>query len=155
MPLHAGPAPESHPARALDAEEARLAEALRHQLDTLQVYCEPELKVADLAIRLGTAEHRLSRLISQGLGEKNFNQMINRHRIAHACGLLAEAGATASILEISGRCGFASLGPFNRSFKAAMGCTPTAYRAACLAPATSRQPPSAAHDTAFPSHAIG
>ena len=137
MPLHAGPAPESLPARALDAEEARLAEALRHQLDTLQVYCEPELKVADLATRLGTAEHRLSRLISQGLGEKNFNQMINRHRIAHACGLLAEAGATASILEISGRCGFASLGPFNRSFKAAMGCTPTAYRAACLA----RTPP--------------
>ena len=155
MPQQAGSAAASRPTRELDTEEARLVDALRYQLDALQVHCEPELKVADLASRLGTAEHRLSRLITQGLGEKNFNQMINRHRIAHACGLLAVAGSTASILEISGRCGFASLGPFNRAFKAAMGCTPTAYRAACLAPATSQEPPPATLDTAFSSHAIG
>ena len=140
IPLHAGPAAASRPPRALDTEEARLVDALRYQLDALQVYREPELKVADLASRLGTAEHRLSRLITQGLGEKNFNQMVNRHRIAHACRLLAEPGSTASILEISGSCGFASLGPFNRAFKAAMGCTPTAYRAACLARTTPSQP---------------
>ena len=155
MPLHAAPVVASRPSRALETEEARLADALRHQLDTLQVYREPELKVADLAFRLGTAEHRLSRLITQGLGEKNFNQMINRHRVAHACRLLAEAGPTASIIEISGRCGFASLGPFNRAFKAAMGCTPTAYRAACQEPAMSNEPPRAALDAAFSSHAIG
>lgn len=155
MPLHAAPVVASRPSRALETEEARLADALRHQLDTLQVYREPELKVADLASRLGTAEHRLSRLITQGLGEKNFNQMINRHRVAHACRLLEEAGPTASILEISGRCGFASLGPFNRAFKVAMGCTPTAYRAACQEPAMSSEPPPAALDAAFPSHAIG
>lgn len=155
MPLQAGPVVASRPARAFDAEEARLAEALRYQVEVLEVYREPELKVADIASRLGTAEHRLSRLITQGLGEKNFNQLINRHRIAHACRLLAEAGSTASILEISGRCGFASLGPFNRAFKAAMGCTPTAYRAACLPSATSRQPTPAVPDAAFPSHAIG
>ena len=155
MLLQAGPVVASRPPRALDTEEARLADALRHQLDALQVYREPELKVADLALRLGTAEHRLSRLITQALGEKNFNQMVNRHRIAHACRLLAEAGSTASILEISGRCGFASLGPFNRAFKAAMGCTPTAHRAACLARAAPRQLPPAELDAAFPSHAIG
>ena len=62
----------------------------------------------------------------------NFNQMINRHRIAHACGLLAEAGATASILEISGRCGFASLGPFNRAFREATGLSPTEWRRQAL-----------------------
>ena len=146
LPLQANPATAARQPRAMDAGEVRLAEALRHQLETLQVYCEPELKVADLACRLGTAEHRLSRLITQGLGEKNFNQMLNRHRIAHACRLLADAGSASSILEISGRCGFASLGPFNRAFKAAMGCTPTAYRAACLARGTSTHPPAAAAD---------
>ena len=114
----------------LSDEDARLARALQRQLDTLQVYREPELKVADLAHRLGTAEHRLSRLITQGLGEKNFNQMINRHRIAYACARLADADDDATILDISGDAGFASLGPFNRAFKAATGCTPTAYRAA-------------------------
>ncbi|WP_334179793.1 AraC family transcriptional regulator [Pseudoxanthomonas sp.] len=115
--------------------DARLADALQHHLEVLQVYREPELKVADLAQRLRTAEHRLSRLITQGLGEKNFNQLINRHRIAYACRRLAEPDASASILDISGDAGFASLGPFNRAFKAAMHCTPSAYRAACRAPA--------------------
>lgn len=114
----------------LGDDDARLARALQRQLDALQVYREPELKVADLAHRIGTAEHRLSRLITQGLGERNFNQLINRHRIAHACRRLADADDGATILDISGDAGFASLGPFNRAFKAATGCTPTAYRAA-------------------------
>lgn len=146
LPLPAIPAAAGRQPRAMDAGEARLADALRHQLETLQVYREPELKVADLACRLGTAEHRLSRLITQGLGERNFNQMINRHRIAHACRLLAEPASSSSILEISGDCGFASLGPFNRAFKAAMGCTPSAYRAACLVSGMPMEPPAAATD---------
>ena len=112
-------------------EEARLLRALRHQMDVLHAYREPDLKVLDLAHRLGTAEYRLSRLVTQVLGEKNFNQMINRHRIEDACRRLADAAATTSVLEISGEVGFASLGPFNRAFKAATGCTPTAYRAVC------------------------
>ena len=110
--------------------DARLLDALRHQLDVCEVFREPELKVADLARRLGTAEHRLSRLITGPLGERNFNQMLNRRRIAYACRRLGEPAPYASILKISGECGFASLGPFNRAFKAELGCTPSAYRAA-------------------------
>jgi AraC-like DNA-binding protein len=105
-------------------------QALRHQLDARQVFREPELKVATLALRMGTAEHKLSRVVTQVLGEKNFNQMLNRHRIELACRMLAERESARSILDISGDCGFASLGPFNRAFKAAMGCTPSAYRTA-------------------------
>lgn len=135
---------------ALGEDEQRLANALRHQLQVLQAYREPELKVVELARRIGTAEHKLSRLITQGLGEKNFNQMINRHRIAYACRRLVEPATDATILDISADAGFASLGPFNRAFKAAMGCTPTAYRAshrgqtdaedAACAPAVSATP---------------
>lgn len=121
--------PESAAAApAPSAEDLKLADALRRQVAVMQVYREPELKVATLAARLGTAEHRLSRVITQVLGEKNFNQWINRHRIEHACRLLCESRAR-SILEISGDSGFASLGPFNRAFKAATGCTPSAWRA--------------------------
>lgn len=127
------PVPSSRPAAippAPGSEEARLAEALRHALEVREVYREPELKVADLARRLGTSEHRLSRLITQGLGERNFNQLVNRHRIAHACRRLADPHDAAGILDISLDCGFASLGPFNRAFKATTGMTPSAYRAA-------------------------
>jgi AraC-like DNA-binding protein len=129
-PVTDAPPAERAPASPPGAEEIRLLRALQHQLDVVQVYREPELKVIDLAHRLGTAEHKLSRLITQTLGEKNFNQMINRHRIAYACGRLGAAGDDATILDISGDAGFASLGPFNRAFKIATGYTPTAYRTA-------------------------
>lgn len=109
-------------------EDLSLASAIRYQLEVRQVFREPELKVADLAERLNSAEHRVSRVITQVLGERNFNQMNNRYRIAHACQLLQDANSTQSVLDISQDCGFASLGPFNRAFKATMGCTPSAYR---------------------------
>ena len=122
-------------------EQTRLAKVLQHHLEVLQVYREPELKVVELARRIGTAEHKLSRLITQALGEKNFNQMINRHRIAYACRRLGEPATCATILDISADAGFASLGPFNRAFKAAMGCTPTAFRASSRAQAAAPATP--------------
>ena len=127
-------------AGSLCEDEVRLAKALRHHLEVLQVYREPDLKVVDLARRIGTVEHKLSRLITQALGEKNFNQMINRRRIAYACRRLAEPASTTTILDISADAGFASLGPFNRAFKAAMGRTPTAYRVNCRAQAGAADP---------------
>ena len=130
LPPTATSAPRLLAAAPPRPEDARLARALQHQLQVLQAYREPELKVADLARRIGTAEHKLSRVITQVLGEKNFNRMLNRHRIELACRMLAEPDSKRSILDISGECGFASLGPFNRAFKAAMACTPSDYRAA-------------------------
>lgn len=134
------PAPSNHRDRSTPSTQAsaaceddtRLAALLRHQLEGLQVYREPHLKVAELAARLGTAEYRLSKLITRQLGERNFNQLLNRYRVAHACKLLAMPASVDNILHISVESGFASLGPFNRAFKTIMGITPTEYRAACL-----------------------
>lgn len=124
------PAPVPDTGRpAASAEDLALAARIRHALEQRALYREPELKVADLAAAVGSAEHKVSRAITQGLGERNFNQWVNRHRIAHACRLL-EAGDGRSVLEISLDSGFASLGPFNRAFKAMTGATPTAWRAA-------------------------
>jgi AraC-like DNA-binding protein len=113
-------------------DDARLAALLRHHLEVLQAYREPDLRVAELAARLGTAEHRLSRVITRQLGERNFNQLLNRYRVAHACKLLAMPAGSGNILHVSGESGFASLGPFNRAFKSTLGCTPTEYRARCM-----------------------
>jgi AraC-like DNA-binding protein len=67
-------------------------------------------------------------VINQVLGAPNFNQWVNRYRIEHACRLLREQPRR-SVLDISLDAGFGSLGPFNRAFKAATGCTPSAWRA--------------------------
>jgi AraC-like DNA-binding protein len=107
-------------------EDDRLAAAILRLLEVDAIHLDPELKVADLASRLGTPEHKVSRAITHGLGERNFNRLVNRHRIQHACRLLDTSAL--SVLDISLASGFASLGPFNRTFKEATGLTPTAYR---------------------------
>lgn len=109
-----------------------LGAQLCHQLEVLQVYRKPDLRVAELAARLEVPEYRLSRFITRQLGKKNFNQLLNQYRVAHACKLLAIPAGFENILRVSGESGFASLGPFNRAFKSIMGCTPTEYRVACL-----------------------
>jgi AraC-like DNA-binding protein len=114
---------------ALKPEDRALAQALVRLFEREAVYRQPELKVGDLARQLDSTEHKVSRAITQALGERNFNQLVNRYRIAHACRLLQASDRAQSVLQISAESGFASLGPFNRAFKAAMGCTPSAYRA--------------------------
>jgi AraC-like DNA-binding protein len=111
-----------------EPEDRVLAAAIVHALDTEALHRDPDLRVADLARRLGSSEHRISRAISLALPDRNFNQLINRYRITDAARLLATAPGQ-PIIDIAHASGFASLGPFNRAFKATMGCTPSAYRA--------------------------
>jgi AraC-like DNA-binding protein len=126
-------------AEAASPESLALAAALVRALEVDRLYRQPELKVADLAEHVGSKEHRVSRVINQVLRAPNFKQWLNRYRIEHACRLLREQPSR-SVLDISLDAGFASLGPFNRAFKAAVGCTPSAWRsragqAADVAPA--------------------
>lgn len=118
------------PRRPATVDDVALAERLRGLLDTEDLAAQPELKIGDVAARLGQPEYRLSQCISGVLGFPNFNRWINHHRIARARALLAEPAERRSILEIAFACGFASLGPFNRAFRDETGTTPRAYRAA-------------------------
>jgi AraC-like DNA-binding protein len=96
-----------------------------------QIYLEGNLTIGTLAGKLGLLEYKLRRIINQGLGYRNFNTFLNHHRIEHAKGMLtAHRHATTSVLTVAMECGFQSLGPFNRAFKAQTGMTPTEYRRA-------------------------
>lgn len=121
------------PRRAPTEDDARLAERLRRLLAEEAIDSRPELKIGDVAARLGEPEHRVSQCISAALGFPNFNRWINHHRIARAKALLADPGERRSILDIAFTCGFASLGPFNRAFRDEVGATPRDYRAAARA----------------------
>lgn len=114
---------------AASADDLALADALRMVVDAERLYLQAELKVQDLADRLQVPEYRVSRVITGVLRERNFNQWINRARIEHAKCLLAEpAYRHWPVLVIGMESGFASLGPFNRAFKAQVGMTPSEYR---------------------------
>jgi AraC-like DNA-binding protein/type IV secretory pathway VirB2 component (pilin) len=121
------------PRRAPTEDEARLAERLRRLLIDDAMDSRPELKIGDVAARLGEPEHRVSQCINTALGFANFNRWINHHRIARAKRMLADTNERRSILEIAFACGFASLGPFNRAFRDEVGTTPRVYRAATRA----------------------
>ena len=122
------------PARAAgpaSADDRALGRRIRDALTSERLYLDPELKVAGLARRLREPVYRISRAITAGLGEPNFNRLVNRYRIEHAMTQLhAPDSADLSILEIALDSGFASIGPFNRAFKEMTGQTPRAFRAA-------------------------
>ncbi len=121
--------------RAPTEDDTRLAERLRQLLIDEAIDSRPELKIGDVAARLGEPEHRISQCIGTTLGFANFNRWINHHRIARAKRMLALPDERRSILEIAFACGFASLGPFNRAFRDEVGTTPRAYRSATRATA--------------------
>lgn len=107
--------------------------ALRQRIEMALVerraFLEPDLKVADLAQRLGVPEYKVSQCVTSGFGFANFNQLLNHHRLEEAKRRLADpAEARIPILTIALESGFGSIGPFNRAFKAQVGMTPGAFR---------------------------
>jgi AraC-like DNA-binding protein len=124
----------------LTAADRRVLARLETLMTVERAYRQDGLTVAALAARLGLPEYRLRRLINQGLGHRNFSSFVNGYRIGDAKAALVDPGEVETpILTIALDSGFASLGPFNRAFKAETGLTPSDYRAlhAMADPATS------------------
>lgn len=91
------------------------------------------LTVADLALEVKAPEHRVRKAINQTLGHRNFASLINSARIEEAKRRLGDPEEIdTAVLSIAYDVGFASLGPFNRAFRAQVGCTPTEYRRSAL-----------------------
>jgi len=103
----------------------RIEELLRS--DTL--FLNPDVRLSDLARRLREPNYRVSRCITHDLDYRNFNHMMNVHRIAAVKACFGDRGNDhLPILSIAMDCGFGSIGPFNRAFKTQTGQTPSAYR---------------------------
>lgn len=118
---------------------APLTPAERAVLDRLHaamtggVWAEEGLSIGSLATRIDTSEHRLRRVINQGLGYRNFARFINEHRIHAAQAVLADpARADVPVLTIAYDSGFASLGPFNRAFRDITDQSPSEFRSKAL-----------------------
>lgn len=123
-------APLGEPPRDEPVDPAVIA-TLERLMTVDRLYRQEGLTIGALAGRLGLPEHRLRRTINRGLGFRNFNEYLNRHRLADARQALADATqADVPILTIALDAGFQSLGPFNRAFKADTGMTPTEFRRA-------------------------
>ena len=119
---------------AVDPAEDQLAAALAHLMQHERVYRVDDLTLGLLALKLDVPDYRLRRCINRRLGHRNFNAYINAMRLAQAREALADpARRETGVLEIAMEAGFASIGPFNRAFKAAGGLTPSEFRRQALA----------------------
>lgn len=128
---HAHPLPGHNAAkrRVPTADEQDLAARIRQLMAGDALHAETNLKVADLARRLDVPEYKVTQCITGPLGFRNFNQMVNHWRVERAKNMLRDARCgDLPVLSIALDCGFGSIGPFNRAFKAQTGMTPTQFR---------------------------
>lgn len=131
------PAPTIEPpsvSTPITGADALVAAELDRLMRDERLYREESLTIAALALRLRVPEHRLRQLINQKLGHRNFNAFLNQWRLADAKAALSDpTQRDVPISTIALDAGFASLGPFNRAFKADTGFTPSDYRAQAVA----------------------
>ena len=116
------------PIPALPTLDVRaLAEAWRDRVTRAGHWRDPELTLAKLAQLMDMSAAQISRLTNEGLGQ-NFNEAINRMRVAAVQERLRDASDERDILTLAFDAGFSSKPSFNRSFKAYCDRTPSQYR---------------------------
>ena len=112
-----------------DGIDAALAARVVERMAERKLWRTEGLGIAELARELGTHEHRLRRAINRHLGYRNFNDFLHDYRLTEAADRLADpAQAHLPVLTIALDCGYGSIGPFNRAFKARYGITPGQFR---------------------------
>ena len=118
------------PTAELSPKDAGLVTALDQLMQTEKLYRHENLRIHNLAERLGVPEHRLRHLLNFSLGYRNFSAYLSRWRIDEAKGALRDPDqADVPISTIAIDSGFQSLAPFNRAFKGETGMTPSEFRA--------------------------
>lgn len=123
------PAPTESLAAALTQADSQLCDNIRQLLFQQQVFLQANLRLTDLARLLDVPEYRVSKLLRSQFHASNFNQFINTLRIEHAKTLLSDPDKGHwSVLVVGLESGFASVGPFTRSFKTMVGYTPHEFR---------------------------
>ena len=95
--------------------EHPLTQRLRTLVEDEQLFLQPDLKLDDLARKLGTNRTYLLRAIKVDLG-MSFSEYINRQRIRYANNLMAQH-PNWNKADIAGRVGYSSLSTFYRNLR--------------------------------------
>ena len=113
---------------------------LRERIERLMTidhfFLQPNLKINDLAVRLGSNRNYIYEAVNVEMGIP-FNEYINRQRIEYAQQLLRKEPSRL-LTEVAIKSGFSSPVSFYRSFKKYVGCAPKEW--AERLPSTDAQP---------------
>jgi AraC-like DNA-binding protein len=98
------------------------------EMETGNIYREPELTLQQLADKLQYPSYQVSQAINDGL-KKNFYDLVNGYRVEEAKRLLLDPKSkNYTILSVGLDAGFNSKTTFNTVFKKFTGMTPSDYR---------------------------
>lgn len=103
---------------------------MEHLLKNEQIFRNPELRINDLAVILGSNRTYISQLIKLKT-QSNFSDYINSYRIIYAKEKLSSkevADEQLTINEIAAKAGFSSVSSFYRAFTKLEETTPAKYR---------------------------
>ena len=103
-----------------------LMESICTLMEEQQLYLDAELKLADLATRLGTNRTTISNCINS-MRQCTFTQFVNTYRIRHAQQLMRD-NPDKRASEVWMESGFANETSFFRTFKTIVGMTPTEWK---------------------------
>lgn len=139
-PPSPAPAPEvapDAPAPAVDkytrsgmtqAAQQLIGERLARRAETADDHLDSEVKLTDLAERIGTSPQLLSQYLNDVMGV-NFFDYINGLRVMHIQNMMrSPAGAGQPLLDLAFGAGFNSRSTFNAAFKKMSGMAPSAWR---------------------------
>lgn len=103
-------------------DDARLISSLMELFEREKLYRNPDVKIGNVAIMLGTNKTYLSRALNTRVG-KNFCQFVNFYRVREICQLYLE-DMSRDIRKISESSGFSSPSNFSIVFKYSTGFSP-------------------------------
>jgi AraC-like DNA-binding protein len=108
-----------------------LSDVMLHKLEHLlieeQIWKNPQLTLADLAMAVGTNRTYLSNYLNHSLST-TFYDYINSFRLEAALKILDDPTSTATMVDIAELCGFNSISTFRRVFVRAKGYSLAEYR---------------------------
>ncbi len=90
-----------------------------------RVYRNPDLRLAELALKIGIHKNQLSRILNENF-DSNFNEYLNKRRAEEAKTLLEISDL--KVIEICHETGFNSLSAFTAVFKKTFGLSPQHFR---------------------------
>ncbi|SEA28318.1 Helix-turn-helix domain-containing protein [Porphyromonadaceae bacterium KH3R12] len=101
---------------------------LTHLMEEEKLFTNPELRITDIALMLGTNRTYISRIVNEEM-KTNFCDWINSYRIDYAVNIMNDPEQNhLSALHISEMSGFSSVSVFYRTFKEKQGISPGKYR---------------------------
>ena len=100
---------------------------LVNYIESEKPFKDNELRLANLADKVGYSTHLLSKVINKKSG-KNFNNFINHYRLIEAEKLLLENNNKHNIKTIYFDVGFNNKVTFYKAFREKHNCTPTEYK---------------------------